>query len=44
MHCSIEKPTMGCIAIDKTKMIKLFENITDNSIIEIDEKIIKLKC
>ena len=30
LHCSVNKPTQGCIAISREKMIELFKNIDEN--------------
>lgn len=42
LHCSIGKPTAGCVAIDRTKMINVFENLQENSLIKIDKNIINI--
>ena len=35
LHCTNNKPTQGCIAIDKKQMEKLIENINNKTLIEI---------
>lgn len=29
LHCSLNKPTQGCIAIKREKMVELLKNIND---------------
>lgn len=41
LHCSANKPTAGCIAIKKEKMLKVLKNLEENAIISIYD--IKLK-
>lgn len=38
LHCSNNKPTAGCVAIDKAIMKKIIENIDEYTIIEIQKK------
>src|SRR5574344_602290 len=35
LHCSVSKPTAGCIAIKKEKMVKVLKNLEENTIISI---------
>ena len=38
LHCSNNKPTAGCVAIDKESMKEIIENIDEYTIIEIWKK------
>lgn len=40
LHCSVNKPTAGCIAIEKEKMQEIFRLIKKNATINIGEKIV----
>ena len=36
LHCSNQKPTAGCVAINTYNMIELLKNIKENAIIYIE--------
>ena len=36
LHCSVQKPTAGCVAIEKEKMLEILKNIKENALINIE--------
>ena len=36
LHCSVQKPTAGCVAIEKEKMLEILKNIKENALISIE--------
>ena len=42
LHCSIDKPTAGCISIEKENMERIFKMIERDAIIKIKKQIIHL--
>lgn len=36
LHCSVQKPTAGCIAIEREKMLEILKNINGNVLIDIE--------
>lgn len=36
LHCSVKKPTAGCVAIEKEKMLEILKNIKENALISIE--------
>ena len=36
LHCSVQKPTSGCVAIEKEKMLEILKNLKENALINIE--------
>ena len=36
LHCSVQKPTAGCVAIEKEKMLEILKNLKENALINIE--------
>lgn len=36
LHCSVQKPTAGCVAIEREKMLELLKNLKENALISIE--------
>ena len=36
LHCSVQKPTAGCVAIEREKMLEILKNINGNVLIDIE--------
>ena len=37
MHCSVGKPTAGCVAIDREKLLELLKCVQENGLICIEK-------
>lgn len=36
LHCSVQTPTAGCVAIEKEKMLEILKNLKENALISIE--------
>lgn len=36
LHCSVQKPTAGCVAINREKMLEILKNLKENALISIE--------
>lgn len=36
LHCSVQRPTAGCVAIEREKMLEILKNLKENALINIE--------